>query len=84
MTSMTIRTVVTLILAIAGASRPFSARASDNPLPNIVILATGGTIAGSGKTSTTTVGYKAATVAVEQLIEAVPELKKISSPRGEQ
>jgi L-asparaginase len=84
MTSMTIRTVVTLILAIAGASRPFSARASDNPLPTIVILATGGTIAGSGKTSTTTVGYKAATVAVEQLIEAVPELKKISSPRGEQ
>jgi L-asparaginase len=30
------------------------------------------------------VGYKAATVAVEQLINAVPELKKISNPRGEQ
>jgi L-asparaginase len=53
-------------------------------LPNVVILATGGTIAGSGSTSTTTVGYKAATVPVQALIEAVPELKKIATVRGEQ
>jgi len=53
-------------------------------LPNIVILATGGTIAGSGATSTTTVGYKAATVPVQALIDAVPELKKIAAVRGEQ
>jgi L-asparaginase len=53
-------------------------------LPNIVILATGGTIAGSGSTSTTTVGYKAATVPVQAIIDAVPELKKIATVRGEQ
>jgi L-asparaginase len=53
-------------------------------LPNIVILATGGTIAGSGATSTTSVGYKAATVPVQALIDAVPELKKIAVVRGEQ
>jgi len=53
-------------------------------LPDIVILATGGTIAGSGATSTTTVGYKAATVPVQALIDAVPELKKIAAVRGEQ
>jgi L-asparaginase type II len=53
-------------------------------LPNVVILATGGTIAGSGATSTTTVGYKAATVPVQALIDAVPELKKIATVRGEQ
>jgi L-asparaginase len=53
-------------------------------LPNIVILATGGTIAGSGSNSTTTVGYKAATVPVQALIDAVPELKKIATVRGEQ
>lgn len=53
-------------------------------LANIVILATGGTIAGSGATSTTTVGYKAATVPVQALIDAVPELKKIAAVRGEQ
>src|SRR6201984_3544103 len=62
-------------------------RADDAPgqaLPNVVILATGGTIAGSGATSTTTVGYKAATVPVQALIDAVPELKKIATVRGEQ
>ena len=53
-------------------------------LPSVVIVATGGTIAGSGSTSTTTVGYKAATVPVQALIDAVPELKKIATVRGEQ
>jgi L-asparaginase len=53
-------------------------------LPNVVIIATGGTIAGSGSNSTTTVGYKAATVPVQALIDAMPELKKIATIRGEQ
>src|SRR6516164_8676340 len=53
-------------------------------LPKVVIIATGGTIAGSGSSSTTTVGYKAATVPVDALINAVPELKKIAAVRGEQ
>jgi L-asparaginase len=52
-------------------------------LPNVVIVATGGTIAGSGLSSTTTVGYKAATVPVQALINAVPELKRIATVRGE-
>ena len=53
-------------------------------LPNVVILATGGTIAGTGATSTTTVGYTAAKIGVEALIEAVPEMKKVAHVRGEQ
>jgi len=54
-------------------------------LPNVMILATGGgTIAGTGATSTTTVGYTAATVGVERLIAAVPELKKVADVKGEQ
>src|ERR1700732_1510150 len=53
-------------------------------LPTVVILATGATIAGSGATSTTTVGYKVATLPVQALIDAVPELKKIATVRGEQ
>ncbi|MGE5622141.1 MAG: type II asparaginase [Bacillota bacterium] len=53
-------------------------------LPNVVILATGGTIAGTGATSTTTIGYTAATVGVNQLIAAVPELAKVANVRGEQ
>jgi L-asparaginase len=53
-------------------------------LANVMILATGGTIAGTGATSTTTVGYTAATVGVARLIEAVPELKKVANVKGEQ
>ena len=57
---------------------------TEKKLPNVLILATGGTIAGSGSTSTTTVGYKPATVPVQALIDAVPELKKVAIVRGEQ
>ena len=53
-------------------------------LPNVTILATGGTIAGTGATSNTTVGYTAAKIGVDQLIEAVPELKKVAEVKGEQ
>ncbi|WP_236250978.1 type II asparaginase [Jeongeupia sp. HS-3] len=59
------------------------AQATDK-LPNVVILATGGTIAGTGATSTTTVGYTAAKIGVEKLIEAVPEMKKVANVKGEQ
>jgi L-asparaginase/glutamin-(asparagin-)ase len=52
--------------------------------PGVVILATGGTIAGSGATQTTTVGYTAAVVGVEKLINAVPALKDIANVQGEQ
>ncbi|MBA5635826.1 type II asparaginase [Duganella sp. LX20W] len=53
-------------------------------LANVTILATGGTIAGSGSTSTTTIGYTAATVGVNSLIQAVPELNKVAHVTGEQ
>ena len=57
---------------------------AEGRLPNIKILATGGTIAGAGATSTTTVGYKAAVAPVEALIQNVPELAKIATVSGEQ
>ncbi|MFZ3286015.1 MAG: type II asparaginase [Telluria sp.] len=53
-------------------------------LANVTILATGGTIAGTGASSTTTVGYTAATVGVQSLIQAVPELAKVANVTGEQ
>ena len=41
-------------------------------LPNVTILATGGTIAGTGATSTTIVGYAVATVGVQaEAVEAL-------------
>ncbi|WP_137937147.1 type II asparaginase [Chitinivorax sp. B] len=54
------------------------------PMPNIIIVATGGTIAGAAASSTATVGYEAGKIGVDQLIDAVPEIKKISQVRAEQ
>src|ERR1700730_12134803 len=53
-------------------------------LPNVVILCTGGTIAGTGATTTTTVGYTAAKITCDNLVDGVPELKKAGNVRGEQ
>ncbi len=52
--------------------------------PVVVILATGGTIAGSGVSEVTTIGYKAAVFKVDHLIAAVPSLKNLADVRGEQ
>ena len=52
-------------------------------LPNIHILATGGTIAGTGASSTGT-NYTAGQVAIGTLLSAVPEIQKIANVTGEQ
>ena len=51
--------------------------------PNIHILATGGTIAGTGASATAT-NYTAGQVAIGTLLEAVPQLKDIANVTGEQ
>ena len=51
--------------------------------PNIHILATGGTIAGTGASATAT-NYTAGQVAIGTLLDAVPELKNIANVTGEQ
>jgi L-asparaginase len=81
---MNIRSVSLLLLLLLWQSAIRAGDTAGRTLPNVVILATGGTIAGSGATSTTSVGYKAATVPVQALIDAVPELKKIATVQGEQ
>jgi L-asparaginase len=51
--------------------------------PKIVILATGGTIAGAAA-SQTDAGYQSGAVGVDILIQAVPQLKDIATVSGEQ
>lgn len=83
----TCRSVRTLYSAIGFAVALLAssmALAKGPGLGNVMILATGGTIAGTGATSTTTVGYAAATLGVARLIEAVPELKNVANVKGEQ
>jgi L-asparaginase len=52
-------------------------------LSNIYILATGGTIAGQGG-STTAPSYQAGAIGVQNLIDAVPEMKQLANVTGEQ
>ena len=69
---MSLMAVVLLISVIAFAQKP-----------NIHILATGGTIAGSGASATAT-NYTAGQVAIGTLLDAVPALKDIANVTGEQ
>lgn len=52
-------------------------------LPHIVLLATGGTIAGAGK-SAGEAGYKPSALPVEKLVNAVPEIASFARLSGEQ
>jgi glutamin-(asparagin-)ase len=53
-------------------------------LPRIVVVATGGTIAGSAASTTDTTGYRAGTTGVADLLAAVPEALDLASITGEQ
>jgi glutamin-(asparagin-)ase len=52
--------------------------------PHVVILATGGTIAGAGASASNSATYAAAKVPVDKLIAGLPELANVASVRGEQ
>jgi L-asparaginase len=68
-----------LIFLVITASLQLHAAAK----PNIVILATGGTIAGSAE-SQTQAGYTSGQVGVDVLINAVPQIQDIANISGEQ
>jgi L-asparaginase len=53
-------------------------------LPRVVVLSTGGTIAGRGDSAMSLSEYKAGSLKGEQLVEAVPELKEFARVSVEQ
>ncbi len=57
--------------------------AQDTDLPNVKILATGGTIAGSAS-SATSGSYSAGQVGIQSMINAVPGIEKLADVSGEQ
>ena len=57
--------------------------AAAQELPKVYILATGGTIAGSGSSATNS-NYSAGQVAIGTLLDAVPAIKRIADVEGEQ
>jgi len=76
--------ILTLLLGAAGSRARAGAQAAPKgPLPNVVVLATGGTIAGAAATDVQA-AYTSGQVGVEQLLAAVPQAKKLANLRGEQ
>jgi glutamin-(asparagin-)ase len=71
------------ILAIASAML-LSGGVFAQSKPNVVILATGGTIAGAGADVTNSASYQSAKVPVDKLLIGLPELAKVANVRGEQ
>jgi L-asparaginase len=68
------------ILAVAASA---TLAAAENGKPNIVILATGGTIAGAAA-SGTQAGYTSGAVGIDTMIAAVPGIKDLATLKGEQ
>src|SRR6201997_4244660 len=60
-----------------------SSVAQNKKLPNVVILATGGTIAGAAATGTQA-GYTSGAVTIDAMLAAVPGIKDLANVKGEQ
>ena len=75
---MKLKKLAALTLLGLGISTGYAAE-----LPDITILATGGTIAGSGKSAVDS-AYKAGQLTIQTLIEAVPEMNNLAKIKGEQ
>jgi L-asparaginase type II len=68
----------------AGPSGPAFTLAAQPPKPIVYVLSTGGTIAGSGSSSTDLSNYKPGAILGEQLVKAVPQIAQIAEVRVEQ
>ena len=83
------RTFLRLLLACvalmaAVSTRPVALTAQTNKdLPNVVVLATGGTIAGAAATGTQA-GYTSGAVNIDTMIAAVPGITDLANIKGEQ
>src|SRR6188472_3056964 len=71
------KNVLTLVLILSSVVLVSAAK------PNIVILATGGTIAGAGASSTGS-AYTSGQVKIEAMIDAVPNIRDLANLKGEQ
>jgi L-asparaginase len=75
-------TALALSATVAQAQVGTSGRSSGRK-PNVVILATGGTIAGAAATGTQS-GYTSGAVGIDTMIEGVPGITELATIKGEQ
>jgi L-asparaginase len=73
---------LTATLLLPSAAR--SAQVTTQQLPVVVVLSTGGTIAGRGASTMALSEYKAGSILGSELVEAVPEIKQFADVRVEQ
>jgi len=71
--------ILVLILSLAGVD----SHAQDKKLPNVMILATGGTIAGAAASGTQS-GYTSGAVTIDAMLAAVPGITDLANVKGEQ
>lgn len=76
---MKVKTKMSFLALTIGVSFSYAAQA----LPNITVLATGGTITGSGD-SPVKASYTPGTIKVDKLLELVPQIKQVANVKGEQ
>ena len=79
-TKLFLKSIVVIVLMAAITPYGFS---QNKELKNIVILATGGTIAGAGASSTGS-AYTSGQVGIESMIDAVPNIRDLANLDGEQ
>jgi L-asparaginase len=77
------RFTVACLTAVAFAFSPDTPVHAKEHKPNVVILATGGTIAGAAATGTQS-GYKSGAVTIDAMLAAVPGIDKLADVKGEQ
>jgi glutamin-(asparagin-)ase len=70
--------------ALVALSALGSLASAQTAKPNIVVLATGGTIAGAGASAVNSATYAAAKVPVDKLLAGLPELANVANVKGEQ
>jgi L-asparaginase len=78
-----LRSIRFVLVALVSGAVAIAAGAAEAELPKLVVLATGGTIAGAAG-SDVTAGYTSGQVGVDQLLAAVPQAGKLATLRGEQ
>lgn len=71
------------ILTVFVFANASAVHAGPNTKPTIIILATGGTIAGAAATGTQS-GYTSGAVTIDAMIDAVPGIKNLANIKGEQ
>ncbi len=81
---MTLKLVRSLATAFVAMTLAAVVHAQAPAKPQVVLLATGGTIAGAGASAANSATYQAAKVPVDKLIAGVPELAQVAAVRGEQ